>query len=208
MGRELAHDFSHAERVALLAKKIAQQERLVNPELAEIAGLLHDIGLGIGDRQKHGQIGAKMAAKFLKNECHSYFSAVEIKKIAYAISWHNRKLATPKQSDLLDVVVDADTLDLLGAVGIWRGITALDSAQFPNCNDVSLNNASFDDYNGKLRDVRATNNHGVDAQLNFQIRSAEILSTATAKKLAEPLLSTMRNFRYMLVHELNTGTYG
>ena len=57
MGREASHDFSHALRVGNLARKIAISEGLERPVLYEVAGLLHDIGLGLCERKDHGEKG-------------------------------------------------------------------------------------------------------------------------------------------------------
>jgi len=202
MGREASHGPSHALRVGNRAKLIAEHEHLAKPHLYEIAGFMHDIGLGLCKRVAHGEFGAQMAQNFLEEVAGKDLAKGDITEIVYAISWHNRKKLAPCPSQVLDVLVDADTLDLLGAVGIWRGLIARPENELEfSAEEIStvVENTSYD-YLHKCK--RENNSHDLVEQLSFQISCADILTTKTARQQAEPLLSFMRNFRYMLVHEL------
>lgn len=200
MGKVPAHGYDHAFRVGIMARNIARKESLKKLYLYEIAGLLHDIGLDFPDRSKHGEIGAKKAYSFLRQETD--LSITELSEITYAISYHNRKLSAPKHSLILDVLADADTLDLLGAIGIWRGIQSRADANLPSPRQVAAAMNRFEEYNKSRKDKRENNTHSIAEQINFQIQSAKIITTSTGKKMAEPLLATMRHFRYMIVEEL------
>ena len=207
MGRETSHDYSHAFRVGNIAMCIAEREGLEKPSLYEIAGLLHDIGLGLCERPAHGEVGAQMAQSFLFDIAGKEMTLEEITEVVYAISWHNHKKLAPRPSQLLDVLVDADTLDLLGAVGIWRGLAARPEKElgFSVAKILpTIENARYDTIS---KSKRENNSHDLMEQLSYQISCADILSTKTAKLQAEPLLSFMGNFRYMLAHELSMSNH-
>jgi len=121
MTKEIAHDFKHADRVRNWALRIAQGEGYENLQVAEVAALLHDIGLArVKKRSLHGHIGALMAAEFLTE--NAIFPEEVIAEIANAIRHHNS--IQHGNGRLLDIVRDADILDLLGAIGIMRAYTS------------------------------------------------------------------------------------
>src|SRR5690349_13699121 len=119
MTGEIAHDFKHVDRVRHWALKIAKQEGYPDLELVEATALLHDIGLLSGGRNHHAEVGAQLATDFLQE--HQLFEEAEIDAIAYAIRNHN---SLDGEGQLLAILQDADTLDLLGAVGLMRGFTS------------------------------------------------------------------------------------
>src|SRR6185369_719539 len=83
---EVAHDYKHVDRVRHWALKIAQQEQYSHLDWVEAAALLNDIGLASGGRKHHAEVGATLAAEFLRE--HSLFEESAIQEIAYAIQHH------------------------------------------------------------------------------------------------------------------------
>ena len=118
----IAHDFKHVDRVRGWALCIASSEAIQDLELVEATALLHDIGLTrveVEQRSQHAQVGAEIAAQFLRE--HQLFSEEEIGIITDAIRCHS----SPCDGGALgEILRDADKLDALGAVGIMRAFTS------------------------------------------------------------------------------------
>src|SRR5215207_3978290 len=84
---EVAHDYKHVDRVRHWALKIAQHEQYPHLDWVEAVALLHDIGLTSGGRKHHAEVGARLAAEFLRE--HGLFEEVAIQEITAAIKDHN-----------------------------------------------------------------------------------------------------------------------
>ena len=110
----VAHGWLHTERVRRQAAILARAEG-VDPTLAEMAALLHDVGrTQPGPEEEHGARSAAMAAPFLEG---LPLDEQERAAVLHAVRWHNSKR---DDSHLLCVLRDADMLDGLGAMGIIR----------------------------------------------------------------------------------------
>src|SRR5579864_6957624 len=115
----IAHGFDHVLRVAKLAKYIAEQEGY-DPQEAEVAGLLHDIGRTLQKGEKnHGPTGVPLASKLL--DTFTQYDRQTKERILNAIRDHS-ELYT--EGELTHIVQDADKLDGLGAIGIMRAYTS------------------------------------------------------------------------------------
>jgi HD superfamily phosphodiesterase len=102
----------HTDRVRRTILTLARVEG-VDPVLAELAALLHDVGrTEPGPESEHG---ARSAAETLVADLP--LSDAEVKPVVHAIRWHNSGRA---DTQLLRVLRDADMLDGLGAIGIVR----------------------------------------------------------------------------------------
>src|SRR3954470_1076455 len=85
----LGHDIKHATRTATMARHIALSENY-DPDEAEAAGLLHDIGRTVKVSQiPHAHEGAPIAKEFLEN--YTSFSEDARKRIVDAIYVHSDK---------------------------------------------------------------------------------------------------------------------
>jgi uncharacterized protein len=111
--RQGTHSYEHTERVyrmcIFLGKKAGADESILLP-----AALLHDIGRG---GKNHALVGARKAKSILLK---LGFDKKRINMVADAISVHSfseRKTAVSVEAKILS---DADKLDALGAVGIYR----------------------------------------------------------------------------------------
>src|SRR5262245_53194823 len=102
----IAHGFDHVERTAILARHIAQHENY-NPDVAALAGYLHDIGRTVQDEEaNHGPAGVETASQLLDQ--YSNLDEQTKTEILNAIRDHSLKLA---DGQLTHIVQDADKLD-------------------------------------------------------------------------------------------------
>jgi len=198
--KEIGHDFKHADRVRNWALRIAREEGYEDLQVVEVAALLHDIGLAqVKKRSLHGHIGSLMAAEFLTE--NAIFPEEVIAEIANAIRYHNSvKHGTGR---LLDIVRDADILDLLGAIGIMRAYTSLSSRPEYDPENVKGETwgASAREYDRRFDEGLGTGDYIVD-HLNFHISCYGNLHTEAAKRLARPLVEFMRDFIIQLESEV------
>ena len=115
---EGGHDWWHIYRVWKMAKHIAKTEK-VDLFIVELGALLHDIAdskFYNGDEN----IGPYKAERFLKSLNVDKNIIDHIIKIIQNISFQGGKHIQEFKSLELDVIQDADRLDVLGAIGIAR----------------------------------------------------------------------------------------
>jgi uncharacterized protein len=101
-GCTACHDWTHVERVTILALKIGKKEK-ANLDVLEIASLLHDIGR----KEEMEHKGYKLDEEIIENVLHCI------------ITHRYRNEHKPKTIEA-KVLFDADKLDSIGAVGIAR----------------------------------------------------------------------------------------
>ncbi|MFX0080564.1 MAG: HD domain-containing protein [Candidatus Hodarchaeota archaeon] len=118
------HGFPHVDRVYNICLQLGK-ELGANLFVLEIAALLHDIGR-IKEKEdiskiNHAEISAEMALEFL-NSNNFNFSKVEIESIIHCIRSHS--FSNNKKPKTLEakILSDADKLDALGAIGLYRTI--------------------------------------------------------------------------------------
>ena len=201
-GSDLAigHDLKHVDRVRRWALVIAEGEGFPDQELLASAALLHDIGLAhVEERSQHAAVGAKVAARFLREE--GLFSAEERAAIVDAVRHHN---ALGDLRPLATLVRDADILDMLGAVGVMRAFTT--KYALPEYDPRNVKGETWQmtarDVDRRFAEGRGIGAHIVD-QINFQASCYENLRTATARQVGEPLVRYMRAFLIQLESEID-----
>ena len=118
------HGFLHVERVHNLCLEIGK-ELGANRLVLEIASLLHDIGRikknQAVNRKNHAELSAEVALRFL-NSKNFQISQEELNNIIHSIRAHsfsNNVIPTTLEAKILS---DADKLDALGAIGVYRTI--------------------------------------------------------------------------------------
>lgn len=120
VGASGCHDWTHVERVRLLAKNIGKKEK-ADLFVLDAASLLHDIAKNDEMIEKglfcHAQEGVKMARKILQK---MKFSEELISKIVHCIGTHRKRGKTKPESLEARVLYDADKLDSIGAIGVAR----------------------------------------------------------------------------------------
>jgi len=117
------HGFKHVERVFDLCLGIGKNSG-ANLFILKIAALLHDIGR-IREKESlntnHAELSAKMALEFLtKNNYH--FKKNEIDNIIHSIKAHSFSNNIKPNTLEAKILSDADKLDALGAMGLYRTI--------------------------------------------------------------------------------------
>lgn len=118
------HGYAHVERVYNTCVKIGKKLN-ANLKVLQIAALLHDVGriYEKSDKLKrnHAEISADMSKEFLSSKGVSIVQD-EFDNIIHSITAHsfsNKIIARTLEAKILS---DADKLDALGAIGIFRTI--------------------------------------------------------------------------------------
>lgn len=115
------HGFDHALRTARLGKLIAEFEKQ-NAFLAELAGLVHDIGYtrhAYGSRKSHHEHSYELVREwFRRDRMFDTLTVLEKRIILYSVRYHGNDEAN--KYSVAWILRDADKLDGLGAVGLKR----------------------------------------------------------------------------------------
>ncbi len=164
------HGFEHTLRVYNTCKFIGERNN-VNMKLLLAAALLHDIARNEKD---HAQTGAIKATGILKKY---NLNTPEIEYIAKIISTHSFSGKNFPENLEQRILSDADKLDALGAVGIYR--TAMYSGE---------HHRSIEDF--------------VEHFHNKLLKLKGQLFTDEAKQMAESRISYMVNFLEQLDKEI------
>ncbi|MEX0980544.1 MAG: HD domain-containing protein [Bacteroidales bacterium] len=113
------HDWLHTERVLKMGQNIQQREGVGDPEVIELAVVLHDIA----DTKFHDGAetdGGDMAYDFLVSKGLDIGRAGHIRDIINNISFRKRMETEAVNTIEFQIVQDADRLDAMGAIGIAR----------------------------------------------------------------------------------------
>jgi uncharacterized protein len=171
----IAHGLDHVERVAALAQYIAKQESY-DPDEAQVAGLLHDIGRTVQEEEKdHGPAGVPLATILL--DTFTNYDTVAKKRILAAVRDHS-DLHT--EGRLTHIVQDADMLDGLGAIGIMRAYTSKAALR---CYDQS-----------NIAPTIGKRNTTIHEQIAFQMEWLDMMHTETGRKIAQHRHAIMQTF--------------
>jgi HD superfamily phosphodiesterase len=180
----VAHGWLHTDRVRRNILMLAPCEG-VNPVLAELAALLHDVGrTQPGPESEHGARSAAMAEPLLAD---LPMTDSEREAVLHAVRWHN---STRADTLLLLVLRDADMLDGLGAVGLMRAF--MSKAHLPAYHP----DAPFDRGSARHPPVYASD------QLWLQSKFYGWLHTQAAREAAEERLAFMNAFAAQIRREL------
>lgn len=117
-GAEAGHDWFHVERVWKMSLKLSVNERC-NIEIVQLGALLHDIA----DPKFHGgdeTLALKISREFLENQNVGEEIIRQVLFIIEHLSFKNRKELNGILPVELQIVMDADRLDAIGAIGIAR----------------------------------------------------------------------------------------
>jgi uncharacterized protein len=115
------HGFDHILRVYRMAEHLAQAEG-ADLQIVGAAALLHDAtGPGVGQaRAEHQHASAAFAGQVLAAEG---WPAERIAAVQHCIRAHRFRDAREQPETLeAQVLFDADKLDAIGAIGIYRGV--------------------------------------------------------------------------------------
>jgi len=148
------HGWDHVERVYDLCCFIGEKEG-ENLETLKIAALLHDIARdGRGDHAKNSAEEAERILRALG------LQRTKISRIVDAIKTHRFSGKSTPRTMAAKILADADKLDAMGAVGIYRAATFGAEVQRPI-------QSTIDHFNEKL------------------LKLKDLMHTKTARRLAE-----------------------
>ena len=120
-GQDDIHGFPHIMRVCDLCQKIGEKLN-ANLKVLTTASLLHDISRKNENvNLNHAEISAGIARDYLYS-LGDHFSNKEIEKILHCIRAHSFSNELPPNSLEAKILSDADKLDALGAIGLYRMI--------------------------------------------------------------------------------------
>jgi uncharacterized protein len=168
------HGFDHIERVYNACRHIGIIEK-ANFDILLPAALLHDIAR---EEQRHAQKGAEKVKPILRRYSQS---EEDIEAIAAAISSHSFSGKKPPKTIEAKILSDADKLDALGAMGIYR--TALYSGEHAR---------AIEDFIAHF--------------YNKLLKLEKLLFTNEAKRMAAGRTKYMNDFLIQLEKELNQDT--
>lgn len=118
------HGFDHVERVLRMSISIGEKLN-ANLKILKIAALLHDIGRiqEKKDIQKrnHAEISGALAKNFLVS-IQNALAQKEIEQIIHCIQAHSFSNKLVPETLEAKILSDADKLDALGAIGLYRTI--------------------------------------------------------------------------------------
>ncbi|MEN3017274.1 MAG: HD domain-containing protein [Candidatus Methanosuratincola petrocarbonis] len=109
------HGWEHVQRVRALSRRIGVEEGAAL-EILDLAALFHDLKRGEDD---HARRSAEFAEQILRSEG---FSEGFSKAVGDAIASHSYTCGRTPQSIEAKVLSDADRLDAMGAIGIYRTV--------------------------------------------------------------------------------------
>jgi len=126
------HGFPHVMRVLKIAEVLSKSENC-NSFIVKISTLLHDIGrlsegvnyddslfLNLKKDVNHAEISAQIAEKYLRQYINLESSIIS--RIIHCIRAHSFSNKIEPQTIEAKILSDADKLDAIGAIGIYRTI--------------------------------------------------------------------------------------
>ncbi len=117
--KEGSHGLDHVLRVVRLARYIGESEG-ADMDVLMPAAYLHDIARSLENGgMDHAKVGAVMASEFLKS---IGYPEDKIPGISHAIRVHRYKSEEKPKTLEAVILKDADMLDAIGAVGIYRAV--------------------------------------------------------------------------------------
>ena len=117
------HGFKHVERVLKLSSEIGAVLK-ANLPVIKIAALLHDVGRSLkkeDEVKNHAEISAELAENFITK--NNFNIAIEdVENILHCIRAHSFSNDLEPITLEAKILSDADKLDALGAIGLYRTI--------------------------------------------------------------------------------------
>jgi uncharacterized protein len=195
-GEPSSHDMSHINRVEALCLEIGKEEG-GDLLVLQLAALLHDVGV-IKEHEEggdHAVYSADIASEFLSK---AGLGKEVIDAVTGCILTHRFSTGEKPESLEARILQDADRLDALGAVGIFRAVLSMGALRM-------LKHATGLDKGSSKRTVYIEDPiEGFNEYMQYKpFTIPEKLNTDTAKKLAEERLKIMR--LYLEALNLETG---
>ena len=194
---DMAHDPQHMYRVLKIAMDIADHEPEANRGILVVACLLHDIGRKAQHDDPslcHAEVGGEMAYAFLTQEGLDTDTAEAVR---IAIQSHRFRSKRAPESIEAQILFDADTIDVTGAIGIARSLQYEGNGMIPiyrvdNMGELLLGGADQPD--SFLREYE------------FKLKRVyDRLCTKRGREIAEVRRQTAQRFHKDLVSEIREG---
>ncbi|MGP4107148.1 HD domain-containing protein [Virgibacillus sp. L01] len=171
------HDYYHMERVARMARTIAEQEG-ANRFIAEAAAWIHDVG----DRKLFSDSANEI------NKLNEFLLTInctpdqlnQIKAAARDVSFSKGRIPMTQEGK---IVQDADRLDAIGAIGIARTFAYGGSKEQLIWDNNSKDNTSVQHFYDKL------------------LKLKDLMNTSSAREIAKERHSFMENYLDQFFHE-------
>jgi uncharacterized protein len=184
-GEPSSHDMGHINRVEALCLEI-QIEEGGDPLILQLAALLHDVGV-VKEHEEggdHALYSAEIASEFLGK------AGVEkeiIKAVSACILTH--RFSGGQSPDAIEarILQDADRLDALGAVGIFRAVFSMGALR------MLKHTTGIDKGNSKKTVYIEDPIEGFNEYMHYKpFAIPDKLNTDTSKRIAEERLKIMR----------------
>lgn len=205
----VAHHYDHADKVRRVTVELAKSEKLSGRDLflIEIAALWHDIGLDyVDDRSKHPEKSGEIFLNTFSDV--NIFSEQEKEAVVFLLKYHDKYQQAKSTSSnerllkLLRILVDADTLELLGQRGYERAVETAKSRNWPEYDKekplgetYDFDSKQFDERFALKREGKLVNatEPTLVGQINFQISCSDLLFTDAAKRMSENGVQFLKN---------------
>ncbi|WP_083253526.1 HD domain-containing protein [Pandoraea sp. ISTKB] len=189
-----SHDWSHLIRVWKLVKEIAAEEPGLDLEMLAVATLLHDcVAVEKTDprRSQASRLSADKASEVLRT---MGWEAARIDATAHVIEAHSFSAGIAPRSHEACVLRDADRLDAIGAIGIARTfyVAGRNGSRLYDPVDPFAAHRELDDRRFALDHFETKLLHLADG-----------LMTATAQRIGERRVATMRAYVDLLREEIS-----
>jgi uncharacterized protein len=195
-GEPSSHDMTHINRVEALCLEIREEEG-GDLLVLQLAALLHDVGV-IKEHEEggdHAVYSADIASEFLSK---AGLGKEVIEAVTGCIRTHRFSAGEKPETLEARILQDADRLDALGAVGIFRAVLSMGALRMLKYT------TGMDKGNSKRTVYIEDPIEGFNEYMQYKpFTIPEKLNTDTAKKIAEERLKIMR--LYLEALDLETG---
>lgn len=200
-GEPSSHDMSHINRVEALCLEIRDEEG-GDLLVLQLAALLHDVGV-IKEHEEggdHAIYSAEIASEFLSK---AGLEKEVIGAVACCIRTHRFSAGEKPETLEARILQDADRLDALGAIGIFRAVLSMGALRM-------LKHTTGMDKGSSKRTVYIEDPiEGFNEYMQYKpFTIPEKLNTDTAKKIAEERLKIMRLYLKALNFEAGVDKQG
>ena len=197
-GEPSSHDMSHINRVEALCREIQGIEG-GDLLILRLAALLHDVGV-IKEHEEggdHALYSAEIAAEFLGK---AGLEEKTIEAVTYCIRTHRFSGGKSPETIEARILQDADRLDALGAIGIFRSILSMGALRM-------LKHTTGLDKGSSKRTVYIDDPvEGFNEYMRYKpFTIPDRLNTDTAKRIAGERLKIMRLYLEALNLEAEKG---
>ncbi|MGP8322127.1 MAG: HD domain-containing protein [Methanosarcinaceae archaeon] len=193
-----AHDMSHIDRVESVCVNIHKHEG-GDIEVLRLAALLHDVGI-VKEHNKggdHAEYSAGIAREFLSR---AGADGDLVEHVTSCIRTHRFSRGLKAGSIEAQILQDADRIDALGAIGIFRSLVSMGALRSLKQTIGTVKKTSMNAYASDPIDGFS------DYMKNKPFKIRDRLNTNAAREIADKRLELMRVYLDALKTETETET--